>query len=115
MSWEWSHTGAALDEFDRQVQALPRRELIVLCAEWSAFLQQRGEDGYTGHDDANFFDADCYESALEFFANLDTETLIAAVRASSYEHRTCDNGGHRLWCCPYGCHGITLEGEGAES
>ena len=37
------------------------------------------------------------------------ESLARRVWRFMESHRTCDNGGHNVHCCPFGCHTVSTE------
>lgn len=111
MAWEWSHTDDAYRDAARQVERLPRRELLVILREWAHYdreargriRQRSGAKRPAGFRLPNGL------------ARLPRPTLAELVRQRAEEHRTCTNGGWEAYACPYGCHTVPFEApEGAE-
>lgn len=99
MSWEWSHTPDAYENARAHVRALDRADVECILSEWFAY------------------DADGEDVALATFdrtnkrAHADVERLGIdwghdAIWERAEGLRTCDNGGHAAWLCPWGCHTV---------
>ena len=101
MAWEWSHTQRAYDEAQDNTNGLPVRILREIYAEWKTkyHVSSLGEDEICPggwHDPT-------YDKALREARSLSAEALADYVWSMAKKQRTCDNGGHLAWLCPYGC------------
>ncbi len=101
MSWEWSHTAEAYRDAELNLQALPVDELRVIWAEWIA--DEPTPDPDSPGDMLTGFDSDQYDAAFTESLDMKAEALIEDIWLKASEQRTCTNGGHEAWLCPYGC------------
>lgn len=111
MAWEWSHTDDAYRGAARQVERLPRRELLVILREWAYYDREvRGtiRHRHGARRPAGF-------RLPNGLARLSQPMLAELVWQRAEEHRTCTTGGRAAYTCPYGCHTVPFEApEGAE-
>lgn len=103
MAWEWSHSTEAYAAVEKNIRSQERSWLEVVFAEWMA-----------GRED---FDQEKYDRALVYAKRPEVESsfLADAICERTQEQATCENGGFRAWCCPYGCvgHMVSFEVENA--
>lgn len=95
MAWEWSHTGEAYENARANMQDMDPTELRIIWAEWKA-AEPRGDGGFglnTGR----------YETALAEAQVLGPVRLAADIWRQMEAVRTCTNGGHYAYTCPFGC------------
>lgn len=100
MAWEWSHSAEGLD-YARNYLAenMLQPELVVIAAEWATYEHSQADE------DAPEFDQEFYDGRLKFYDKLPVDVLAEAIWEKMEQLRTCDNGGAKLWACPYGCAG----------
>jgi hypothetical protein len=100
MSWEWSPGNEGGDTAYDNLHAQDREFLTVAYAECMAAYQEgiRTE-----------LDSAAYDQHLQEAADLANYTLADAIWDHAVEIRTCDNGGHRAWVCPFGCHTVNID------
>ena len=117
MSWEWSHTQEAYDNGRKNLAKKSLSILFVILAEWRATAWNE-QDTMQGPQ----FDQIKYDLKMKELQDIDAMNKEAGVEASCrkeqlaediWEHaeqlRTCTNGGHQAWVCPYGCHLINWQ------
>jgi len=100
MAWEWSHTDEAYQNAREQLNQIPDDDLRVIFGEWWAHAH-RSE---TGED----FTTALYQEGRNLAQELQPWTLAAFIWKRMEKQRTCDNGGHNAWACPYGCGAHTV-------
>lgn len=115
MAWEWSHTQEAYEKGRKNLAKQSITELLVIKAEWEATTWEE-EDTFHGE---RSLDIDKYNKAMARLqakhrmarrADVDVKTLKEQYANEIWEKaeklRTCTNGGHEAWVCPYGCHRV---------
>jgi hypothetical protein len=109
MAWEWSFSEEGYSTIYENIHKMSREDLIVCLAEF-AMYEHGGE---TEQDDLDEYTRKQLDLEVGPFVQ---ETLADLVwdKASSWDYRTCDNGGHFAWVCPYGCHKVPLDLEEIE-
>jgi hypothetical protein len=95
MAWEWSHTVEAYENVHDNIRDLKRGKLETIWAEWEAW------DGNT--NSTTGFDIKKYQVAQAKVKTLPDDILADAIWEKVTELRTCENGGHLAWLCPFGC------------
>ena len=109
MSWEWSHTAEAYGNAYENLHALPRAELNVIYAE---ILATRQKTRYMGNPE---FRQNRYPKCLAYAESmLADDTIADAIWEFAERYRTCTNGGHMAYVCPYGCHRVSFGGNDNE-
>ena len=99
MAWSWSHTQEAYDNALHNLTAwcvLHTKRLYEVYAEWKAY-NPKGE-----YPDLQL-DEDVYHEAVVEAAGMEPETLAECVWRKASAQSFCDEGGHFLWMCPFGC------------
>ncbi len=112
MAWEWSHTQEAYEKGRKNLAKKSITELLVIRAEWEATTWE-DKDTFQGPN----LDIDKYNKTIERLqalykmarrSDVDIKTLkeqyANEIWEKAEELRTCTNGGHEAWVCPYGCH-----------
>lgn len=99
MAWSWSHTAEAYENAKANIQAKPRDWLKEVWAEWQAAIPHE-KFGIDFHAD---LDTPLYDKKLIEAETLTNEQLAEYIWTRTEELRTCTNGGHEAWCCPFGC------------
>ena len=107
MAWSWSHTQEAYDSAQRNLQRKKKEWLEIVFAEWRA--ARIGTKYF--EEDNDGFDQKKYNRALAYAKKQTDETLSDQIWEWMSEYATCDNGGHRAWCCPSGCHTVSFHDE----
>jgi hypothetical protein len=110
MSWEWSHSPEAYANARENLAKLDKVTLRTIYAEIEAAQKD---------DDGNYKTSSTTLDSTKFnFQYMESRQLSKAVLVDRIwdfmeEFRTCDNGGHLAWCCPYGCdaHKVSFEEE----
>lgn len=102
MAWEWSHTGEAYDNALTNLEAQPREFLEVCWAE----IRAAGKKWTPGSGDGAPFYESVYKRAMQQSRKLPSDILAEAIWEFACEFRTCSNGGHDAYMCPYGCHTV---------
>lgn len=95
-AWEWSHGPEAYDAAKMNLYGLPREVLLDIMSEWDAYEAAGGNSSVMAAD----FDA----VDKTKYAGLPQDVLVDTIFAKAENLRTSDNGGFRLWMCPYGCN-----------
>lgn len=97
MSWEWSHTDEAYQNAREQLNQVSDDDLRIIFGEWWAHAHREDRDtvGKPG--------LSLYQEGRNLAQNLEPFALAAFIWKRMSKLRTCDNGGHRAWACPYGC------------
>lgn len=111
MAWEWSHAPEAYANGLEVLSRFPLKELQVILAEWNS-TEFRNPDTMEGPD----LDLTVYEDELAKVKEADHKRHMAGysrkerkihmaeeIWEKASELRTCTNGGHKAWACPYGC------------
>ena len=107
MAWEWSHTQEAYDNARKQLDIQTPQFLIVCWAEWRTHEREQQEAVSNSHRWMKRYDR--YHRTAESLWNQNPESVVEFVWEKMSEQRTCDNGGHRAWCCPEGCHTVPFD------
>lgn len=97
MAWEWPHSTEGLAGARERLEAQNRQWLEVCYAE----VRCATPDGS--------FRALRYAQALVAARQLPADTLADTIWRDAEQRRSCDNGGHHLWMCPWGCHTVAPE------
>lgn len=95
MSWAWNHTEEAYENARQNVQLLAKKTLICI-------LQEKEQAGKPPSFRLNW---NPRNSPKDVLADMVWQRMLSL--------RTCDNGGHNAWCCPYGCHTVSFDKRGA--
>lgn len=106
MSWEWSHTEGGLENARNNLEQEPIEELQVM---WAEIYATREKTRFTGFPE---FRRNRYPKCLEYAKKLPADILADSIWEFMEELRTCENGGYRLYACPYGCHTVSVDREG---
>jgi len=98
MAWEWSHSQEAYDNARHNLKSQPHKWLHECYAEilsygGQGFHQQTYTDGLA-------------VLKMEGTSDKDIRDLIWLFMR---DFRTCTNGGHEAYCCPYGCHTVPFD------
>jgi hypothetical protein len=114
MAWEWSHTQEAYENGRKNLAKQNVTELLTALAEWEATTWE-DEEIYQGAD----LDIDKYNKAMNRLqalhrmsrrSKIDMKSLKEKYAEQLWEKaeqlRTCTNGGHEAYVCPYGCHKV---------
>jgi hypothetical protein len=117
MAWEWSHSAEAYDNVRTAIAAMPAEELIEIKLEWLAYCDKRISDEDRQHGEpANFRRTEKRKAYWQGHCEkMGTEHLADDIYDMAENHATCDNGGHDMWVCPYGCHTVPASSEDDES
>ncbi len=99
MAWEWSHTDQAYANAEENLKDLGTDDLQVIYAEWKA-MNQDGD-----------FEPQVYKQHLKEAEDIADDILAGYIWERSSEQRTCTNGGHMAWVCPWGCHLVSFDQE----
>lgn len=99
MAWEWSHTPEAYDAVRQNIEAKDREWLETVWSEWIAAIPHE-KHGIGFHAD---LDLKKYHKAMCRAKQKSDEELARFIWEKTSEFRTCTNGGHESWCCPFGC------------
>lgn len=110
--WEWSHSPEAYESGRRKLARKRFGFLREALAEWKA-TTFNNPDTMEGAQ----LDLGKYQEELQKVIAADHELLHAGCSIQNrkdvlaeeiWSHaeklRTCTNGGHQAWVCPYGCH-----------
>jgi len=95
MAWEWSHTAEAYADVEMNLRELSKTKLRIIWSEWEAW------DGNTSSTSG--FDEAKYKVAMKTAKTLPADILADAIWEKASAFRTCTNGGHEAWLCPFGC------------
>ena len=102
MAWSWSHTQEGIDNAERNLGDKPRAWLEEVYCEWRCrCMDEEPED-------------DCRKvrALAESLAHSMTEDqLVEFIWSRMKGERTCTNGGHEAFACPYGCHAVPFNRE----
>ena len=103
MSWEWSHSPEAYANAQENLGKMSANTLAVILSEWEA--RDSGQNCIGG---SLSLDIVKYRERLRYHrAQLRSGLVKDALANSIWEHarklRTCTNGGHMAWMCPFGC------------
>jgi hypothetical protein len=101
MAQEWSHSTEAYEDAKHNTHGLPLVILQEIYAKWKTwdYVESLGDDDHLPHG----WHDPTYEKAMREARSLSAEALADYVWKRAKEQRTCDNGGHLAWLCPYGC------------
>ena len=104
MSWEWSHTNEAYENARDNLEKLSADTLAVIMAEWDAF-----EPNEHFSSSSSTLNLEKYKQRLKYHrlqlrSGLDKQALANSIWDRAEKLRTCDNGGHNAWMCPFGCN-----------
>lgn len=97
--WEWSHTQEAYDGAKENLSNLSHDDLVEIMLEWNAY-EAAGESN-------SVMDADFDSVDIEPIKAMSHDLLVDVIFEKAETLRSSDNGGHRLWMCPYGCHTVS--------
>lgn len=98
MSWEWSHTQDAYDHARSFLaEKIAFADLVEIAAEWDVHARCEADE------DAPAFDHALFAARTAEYQGYSQDDLAALVWEKMEGLRTCTNGGHALWGCPYGC------------
>ena len=100
MTWEWSHAPEAYDHARDELAALDHDILAEIAAEWATY---KHEDESTAMLDLEF-----YRWNEVYYLSVPDEILVRVIWDQMAVLRSCTNGGHHLWACPYGCHKVSV-------
>jgi hypothetical protein len=81
---------------------MAKRVLVEIYAEWRVYEHLKSQDP-DDIDPAGGWDDPVYQAALKEAKQLPADALADDVWERASELRTCTNGGHEAWICPYGC------------
>ena len=102
MAWEWSHTDEAYQNAREQLNQVSDNDLRIIFGEWWAHAQRK-DSGKICTFSTSDFDSEIYQEGRNLAQELQPWTLAEFIWKRMEKLRTCDNGGHRAWACPYGC------------
>lgn len=96
MTWSWSHSSEAYENFRAQIHAQPREWLVEVFAEWKARGNQDDEE-----DEGNF--SQKFAAGQAEALDMADDVIADSIYDWSSEQANCTNGGWQGWACPYGC------------
>lgn len=101
--WEFSHSVEAYENLYCNIHHQDREWLETVYAEIKA-----AEDGELNQER--------YLEECEEASKLSSEALAEFIYEWTMQDRTCDNGGHNAYCCPFRCmtHMISMNLEEEE-
>lgn len=102
MAWEWSHAPQSYANAYANLLSLHDAELLEIRAEWFAHNLANPKGSEPTIDDFEIGE----RKALEELETYGAENVTEWIWADIEELRTCDNGGHNAWACPFGCHTV---------
>lgn len=94
MAWSWSHTNEAYEAVRQNISEQERHWLEVVYSEWCA---------YQDAESPNDFNEEIYEQSRSEAKKLPDDVLADFIWEKTQELATCTNGGHKAYCCPFGC------------
>lgn len=97
-AWDWSYGPEGYDAIMRNIQELEQNELVEIMTEWEVY-EKVGEDASSR--DFESVDKSKYEAVSH-------DALVQSVYEKAEAFSTSDNGDHKAWVCPYGCHTVGL-------
>jgi len=106
MSWEWSHSPEAYEVARRNLYAKPIEDLQVIWAEIES--SSKDDEGFYITNTSGL-DLDLYKEKLDESKAIAKDDLAYRIWAFMEQFRTSDNGGFNAWCCPYGCHTVSMD------
>lgn len=112
MAWEWSHTPEAYEKGRKNLAKQSISDLLVIKAEWEATTWEDEDISQGPYLDTDIFNKAMtrlqatYRMARRADVSITTlkEQYANEIWEKAEELRTCTNGGHEAWVCPYGCH-----------
>jgi len=98
MTWEWSHSIEGLEFAREYLETKVGIEILSeIAAEWDTHARSEADE------DAPEFDQEFFKERSRFHLALPSDIVAAYIWERMEVLRSCDNGGHKLWACPYGC------------
>jgi hypothetical protein len=112
VAWEWSHTPDAYENGRKNLAKLSISDLIVMKAEWEAISDHNEETFEGGHLDTDKYNKTMTRLQATYRMARRADVSIATLKEQyaneiwekAEKLRTCTNGGHEAWVCPFGCH-----------
>jgi hypothetical protein len=108
MTWEWSYSPETKERIHELLAKKPREFLIEAFGEWGE-LDGKGETENAPYI-LNFND-ELYTEKVLLAETLPTETLVNYIYERMKKQSTCENGGHKVHACPFGCHLVEVSTE----
>lgn len=134
MSWSWGHTHEAYENARENLGRLSVKTLIVILAEWRAWITERecsrcelgdavdpncSRCNGTGKEriessSSSSLDSSKYEAERKELTRLakcgliHKDVLVDDIWERASNLATCTNGGHDAWMCPFGCHMVSF-------
>jgi len=106
MAWEWSHSNTGLENARENLFQRSIKTLIEIRAEWDAW---NGEGSSISNFDLDTFKRRKKElSAAVKSKQLAHDALADDIWDKMCQLRTCTNGGHYAYACPFGCHQVSF-------
>jgi len=110
MAWEWSHAPEAYENGRRNLAKKSLEDLMIILAEWRA--SNWDEDAVNTELDLDVYAGELAQLKAEdrearnfkIPASTRKENLADSIWEYAERLRTCTNGGHMAWVCPFGCH-----------
>jgi len=102
VTWSWSHTQEAYDNARRNVASLDRETLEVIWSEIQTYRKMLYESGIDAPR-STLFDTTIYQEFRQDSRDMSRGQLADYIWNFMEQDRRCSNGGHRAYCCPYGC------------
>lgn len=111
MAWGWSHTAEAYENARENVNSLPRSDLLIIYAEWKAYMAGKEADpqDHEPFDEQAYFEVLSREESLRHGLGTPCDIMADCVWEWMEQQAICDNGGFRAWACPYGCHTVSFD------
>jgi len=103
MAWEWSHSAEGISNARRNLSQVDQHTMGVILAEWNASYKDVGGSYH--------LDIEIYNAEVGRLTKLPTDVLAAEIWGRAERLRTCNNGGHEAWLCPFGCYPHTVSFE----
>ncbi|MGL5921942.1 hypothetical protein [Chroococcidiopsis sp.] len=104
MVWEWSHSYEACENARQNLDLMSHEDLAITLAEISASQWYKVSIGGSCSKD---FEHDLYKRRLARHKLRSKDQLSDRIWEIAERMRNCDNGGRRLWMCPFGCHTVS--------
>lgn len=109
MAWEWSHCHSAYEDARRNLEKKPLGWLMEVLAEWEAsdweeerVITDLDMIGYNLTLDRLKRD-DLVDRGFGIHFTERRRRLADQIWERMEKLRTCTNGGHQAWACPFGC------------